>query len=150
MQNGVGETAQAAPALADAAAEAALAVPAYSWTGYFMGLALMFVMLAILWLGARLLRQKCGLRFFGQTVGLGVEARLALSPRKHLLVVKYRNKRLLLGVTEHNISLLSEDPLGEGETPEKSLGGIGADSAGEHCGITGKFKDMLHDLNKRE
>lgn len=147
MQEGVSESAQAAPALADAAAGAAQAVPAYSWTGYFLGLALMCVMLAILWYGARFLRQKGALRFFGQTAGLSVESRLVLSPRKHLLVVKYRNKRLLLGVTEHNINLLSEDPLEDGEAPVE---GDEADQAGEAGGITAKFKDMLHDLNKRK
>lgn len=142
MQESAGVTSQA---VADAASGAAQAVPSYSWTGYFMGLALMFVMLAFLWLGARFLRQKGALRFLGRAAGLSVESRLVLSPRKHLLVVKYRNKRLLLGVTEHNISLLSEDPLEDGETWDDTEA-----AAGENGGITGKFKDMLHDLNKRK
>lgn len=150
MPESASQTAQAAGAAVqnatDVAVGAAQMVPSYSWTGYFLGLALMFVMLALLWFGARLMRQKGGLRLLGQSSALSVETRLALSPRKHLLVVKYRNKRLLLGVTEHNISLLSEDPLEEGEEALEDEAG----SAGMNGGMAGKFKDMLNDLNRRK
>lgn len=148
MTAGASETAAAAQNAAETAALAAQsavqAVPFYNWTGYFMGVALMFLMLGMLWFGARFLRQKGGMRFFGQTDALNVDSRLVLSPRKHLLVVRYRGKRLLLGVTEHNISLLSEDPLDEGETP--------GDPQAEAQSVApgGKFKDILHDFNKRK
>lgn len=138
------DASEAARAAAETAAGAAQAVPGYSWTAYFMGLALMFVMLALLWLGARLMRRQGALRLFGQTAALNVESRLSLGPRKQLLVVKYRGRRLLLGVTEHQINLLQADPLEEDEAGEEP------GQAGENATISGKFKDMLHDLNKRK
>lgn len=135
-------------AAAEAASGAGQAVPGYSWTAYFMGLALMFVMLALLWLGARLMRRQGALRLFGQTAALNVESRLSLGPRKQLLVVKYRGRRLLLGVTEQQINLLQADPPEEDEAGEEPA--PAPTLTGENASITGKFKDMLHDLNKRK
>lgn len=137
--------AQAAETVQNAAGQAAQAAPAYSWTGYFMGIALMFVMLALLWFGARVMKQKGGLRFLGQTPDLNVESRLSLGPRKHLLVVRYRGKRLLLGVTEHHIGLLDEEELSAEEAAEPAQPAPGGSG-----GLGGKFKDMLHELNKRK
>ena len=140
------EAAETATSAAETATQAAQVVPTYSWTGYFMGIALMFIMLGLLWFGARLMKQKGGLRFFGAVPGFNVESRLALGPRKHILVVRYRGKRLLLGVTEHNINLLSEESLGAGEEAEEP----GPAEAGSAGGITGKFKDMLNEINRRK
>lgn len=138
--------AESATNIAETAAGAASAVPSYSWTGYFMGIALMFVMLGLLWFGARLMKQRGGLRFLGVAPGFNVESRLSLGPRKHIIVVRYRGKRLLLGVTDHNINLLSEEPLPDGEEAEEAT----LASTGEAGGISGKFKDMLHELNRRK
>ncbi len=40
---------------------------------------------------------------------LKVEAQLPLAPKKTLYVVKYLNKRLLIGSTDSSLTLLSED-----------------------------------------
>lgn len=137
----------AAGAAQGAVESAAVNVPTYSWSGYFMGLAVMFLMLTMLWYGARWIKRSGSLRFFGMTPSLNVESRLSLGPRKHLLVVRYRGKRLLLGVTEHNINLLSEEPLDADELAgEQAEEGVAIPRAG----ISGKFKDILNDINKRK
>lgn len=140
---------QGADMALSAVQSAAVNVPTYSWSGYFMGLAVMFLMLAMLWYGARWIKRSGSLRLFGMTPSLNVESRLSLGPRKHLFVVRYRGKRLLLGVTEQNINLLSEDALDEDELAGQQITETAAAQAA-HTGITGKFKDILNDINKRK
>lgn len=146
LSQSAAQAASGAEVLAQNAAQAAAAVPSYSWTGYFLGIALMCVMLAFLWFGARLMKQKGALRFFGMTADFNVESRLSLGPKKHLLVVRYQGKRLLLGVSDHNINLLTQEELSEEELAEAKS----AAPAEHSTGFTGKFKDILHDLNKRK
>lgn len=133
-------------AVAEGAAMAGAYAPSYSWTGYFMSVALMCLMLGLLWFGARFIKQKGGLRFLGMTANLNVESRLSIGPRKHILVVRYRGRRLLLGVTEHNINLLSDERLSEDEL-EAAGAGNGAEASG---GLAKKFKEMLHDSDKHK
>lgn len=81
-----------------------------SWSGYFEALAILcFILaliLAVLWLFRR--RGGAGGLFTQATPGMRVESRLALGPKKWLLVVRYLDRRLVLGVTEENIRLLTE------------------------------------------
>jgi Flagellar biogenesis protein len=46
-------------------------------------------------------------------------AQLPLGPRKGLMVVRFLNKRLLLGVTEQQISLLTEEEASDGSQDSK-------------------------------
>jgi flagellar protein FliO/FliZ len=93
----------------------ALALPevTLSWKGYFEALAilcfLLFGFFSLLWLLKRFSRG--GLRFGAGGPDLRVESRLALGPKKWVMVVRYLDKRLLLGVTEQNITLLTAMPL---------------------------------------
>jgi flagellar biosynthetic protein FliO len=106
-----------------ASAESApLALPdlSASWyKSYLSALAvlcfLLFAFFGALWLLRRLVRG--GTRFMGVGSGpeLHVESRLALGPKKWLMAVRYMDKRLLLGVTDHNVTLLTETPLEPGE-----------------------------------
>ena len=48
-----------------------------------------------------------------------MEAQLPLGPRKGLMVVRFLNKRLLLGVTEQQISLLTEEEASDGSQDSK-------------------------------
>lgn len=89
---------------------------AFSWNGYFMALGFMFLLLGLLWFALRFLKKSGGLRFFAGDSGMQVESRCALGAKKHLLMVNYLGKRLLLGVTEHHISLLGEYPPDDIET----------------------------------
>jgi len=75
-----------------------------------MGLALLVILVVILaafWM----------LRRFGPRLGLGgrtlahgmrLEGHLALGPRKNIMVVRFLNKLLVLGVTDQSINLLTE------------------------------------------
>jgi flagellar protein FliO/FliZ len=76
----------------------------------------LFLVLGILWAALWLLRRSgrfAGMPRVGSLPrdGLYLEGHLSLGPRKGLTVVRFLNKRLLLGITEHQITLLTEtDP----------------------------------------
>ena len=75
-----------------------------------MALALLLV-LAILLVGFWILRRfgpKFGLGPSGRGGGLRLMTQIGLGARKHLVVVRFLNKDLLLGVTDHTITLLTE------------------------------------------
>ena len=84
--------------------------PVFSWGGYFKGIGALFLLLAVL----------CGVVWFlrrrGALPGMGglpremfhVEAQIALSPKRKLILVRFLNSRLLLGVTDQRITLLKE------------------------------------------
>jgi len=87
-----------------------------SWWSYVQALGVLFLVLGVLWAALWLLRRSG--RFAGMPRpgslprdGLYLEGHLNLGPRKGLMVVRFLNKRLLLGITEHQITLLTEtDP----------------------------------------
>ena len=59
---------------------------------------------------------------------LAIESRLALGPRKYLAVVRYNDERLLLGITDHAICLITrEGPDDQGMPAHEQL----ADPKGE-------------------
>ena len=84
--------------------------PTFSWGGYFKGIGALFLILAALWGVVWFLRRR------GSLPGLGglprdlfsVKAQLALGPKKKLILVRFLNSRLLLGVTDQQITLLKE------------------------------------------
>ena len=88
----------------------------FSWWGYVRALGVLFLALGALWAALWLLRRSG--RFAGMPRtgslprdALYLEGHLGLGPHKGLMVVRFLNKRLLLGVTEHQITLLTEtDP----------------------------------------
>lgn len=93
-------------------------VPEFSWAGYFQAIGILLFLLLALWYCLRLLRRVGGGRFFTSQANrqtLCLEAQLPLGPRKGLFVVRFLNKRLLLGVTDQNISLLTETDAGNHE-----------------------------------
>ena len=89
-----------------------VADPSLASAAMRMGLALLLI-LAIILLGFWMLRR------FGPKIGLGPAGRggllrlmgqLALGPRKSVVVVRFLNKDLVLGVTDQTITLLTEVP----------------------------------------
>lgn len=98
--------------------------PIFSWGGYFKGIGALFLILAALWGVVWFLRRR------GSLPGLGglprdsfsVEAQLALSPKKKIILVRFLNSRLLLGVTDQQITLLKEveGPHGREESTKSS------------------------------
>lgn len=110
-----------------------------SWGGYFEALAVLCFCLAVLWAVLWLLRRRGGLVFSGaHTPGLRVESRLALGPKKWILVVRYQERRLIVGVTDKNISLLTEVYQEESPAPGEN-GDQGA--AGSKSGLS--FASLL-------
>ncbi len=101
------------------AAAAESAVPEFSWWGYIQAILIMILVLAALG-GAVWLLRRSG-RFAGMPRGtlprssLFVEGQLSLAPRKGVVVVRFLNKRLVLGVTEQQISLLTETDLNDAQ-----------------------------------
>ena len=99
-------------AAANATSAPGLSVPdaAFAWGGYFEALAWLCFALALLWLVLWLIKRR-GLGFSGEsTPGMRIESRLALGPKKWVIVARYLDRRLILGVTEQQITLLSELP----------------------------------------
>lgn len=93
---------------------AGASVPAFTWGGYVQALGILFVLLAVLCLTLWAARRFGRFRFLPRSGGLPrealfMEAQLPLGPRRGLMVVRFLNKRLLLGVTEQRITLLSEE-----------------------------------------
>ncbi|MBQ7585325.1 MAG: flagellar biosynthetic protein FliO [Desulfovibrionaceae bacterium] len=77
-------------------------------------------MLALLWVGVRFLRRYGRFNFLPRPDdlpkdALRMEAQLPLGPRKGLMVVRFLHKRLLLGVTDQQISVLTEEPVNDEE-----------------------------------
>lgn len=95
-------------------AQAAAQMPAFTWGGYIQALGVLFVLVALFCVTLWLVRRFGRFRFLPRPGSLPrdalvMEAQLPLGPRKGLMVVRFLNKRLLLGVTEQRISLLSEE-----------------------------------------
>lgn len=86
-----------------------------SWSGYFEALAILCFVLALLWGALWLMkRARSGSGFLASSApGMRIESRLALGPKKWILVVRYLDRRLLVGVTEQTISLLTDMPVEE-------------------------------------
>lgn len=86
----------------------------FSWTGYLQAIGVMCVLLAALWFAVWAIRRWGKFNFLPRPGSLPrdaliMEAQMPLGPRKGLMVVRFMNRRLLLGVTEHQITLLTED-----------------------------------------
>ncbi len=84
------------------------------WQSYISAISIIFALLAVLYGGLWLMR-KLG---YGSAVvtsaqfsknNLRVEAQLSLGGKRQLYLVRYMNKRLLLGTTDASISLISEE-----------------------------------------
>ena len=131
-RQGLGAAAQAAGRFADtlsdsldgglagqAAAKAAehgtgLGESSFSWSSYAQAVGILFLLVAILWLVVWLVRRFGKFNFLPRPGALPkgalvMEAQLPLGPRKGLMVVRFLNRRLLLGVTDQHITLLTEE-----------------------------------------
>ena len=82
-----------------------------SWSGYFEALAILCFALALLWVLLWLVKRHGKVGFLsGASPTLRIESRLALGPKKWVIVVRYMDRRLVLGLTDERISLLTEIP----------------------------------------
>ena len=98
--------------------------PVFSWGGYFKGIGALFLILAALWGVVWFLRKRGSLPGGGGLPrdSFSVEAQLALSPKQKIVLVRFLNSRLLLGVTDQRITLLKEveGPDGRGESTKST------------------------------
>lgn len=86
----------------------------FSWGGYVQALGILCLLLAALWLVLWLVRRYGRFNFLPRPGALPrgalvMEAQMPLGPRKGLMVVRFMNSRLLLGITEQQICLLKEE-----------------------------------------
>ena len=109
---GAGAAALPTPPSATASVLSGASNLSLSWGGYFEALAIVCFALALLWALLWLVkRYGRGSGFLGGSTGMRVESRLALGPKKWIIVVRCLDRRLVLGLTDANISLLTELPL---------------------------------------
>lgn len=131
---------------------AAASVPAFSWSGYIQAVGVLFLLVGLLWLALWAVRRHGGL--FRAVPGAGgfsrddlrLEAQLPIGPRKGLMVVRFLNKRLLLGVTDQQITLLTEQYLDHehGSDDATPLSGQPGDAAEQPGGrASGGFSAVL-------
>lgn len=97
-----------------AAHGASLGGSSFSWGGYAQAVGILFLLVALLWLVVWLVRRFGKFNFLPRPGALPkgalvMEAQLPLGPRKGLMVVRFLNRRLLLGVTDQHITLLTEE-----------------------------------------
>jgi flagellar protein FliO/FliZ len=83
------------------------------------------------------------LKRFGPKLGLGgaskgqtlrVEGHLTLGPRKNIMVVRFLNRLLVLGVTDQSINLLTEV---DASDERKDFQSVLEDAAGRDGGVSG-------------
>lgn len=110
----------------------------FSWSGYLQALGIMCVLLAGLWFAVWAMRRWGKFNFLPRPGALPrdslvMETQMPLGPRKGLMVVRFMGRRLLLGVTEHQITLLTEDKSHD-ERQATGFGDILEDAAGINSG----------------
>ncbi len=94
----------------------------FTWGGYFQAIGVLLLLLAVLCFAVWAMRKYGRFNFLPKPGafprdGMHLEAQLPLGPRKSLMVVRFLDKRLLLGVTDHQITLLKET----GDNDEKDV-----------------------------
>ncbi|SBV94849.1 putative flagellar biosynthesis protein, FliO [uncultured delta proteobacterium] len=97
----------------------------FTWGSYFQALAILFLIVAVLFVALWFLKRRGGIKLLTRQGNLFLESRLALGPKKSLVVVRFLNKRVLLGVTDQQITMLTELP-----TDEDATAHLGPDTPG--------------------
>ena len=89
---------------------------AFSWGGYFQAIGVMCILLAVLWGAVWAVRRYGKFNFIPSPSALPrdalkMEGQLPLGSKKGLVVIRFLDRRLLLGITEQNIILLKDTGL---------------------------------------
>ncbi len=85
----------------------------FGWSNYFQAIGIMLFLLLMLWYVLRLVRKFGNGRFLPSQKLLPkdtmyLEAQLPFGPNRFIAIVKVLDERLLLAITENNISLIKE------------------------------------------
>lgn len=117
-------------------------------SGYFEMLGYLLLILGGVWLLLWLLRRSGVGMFSPQRQTMAIESRLSLGPKKWMVVTRVHGKRLVLGITDHTISLLAELPpvtqesaVGQGRFQEKKQGA--SPSTAPQSGLALKAQNVL-------
>ena len=107
--------------------ETPIRVPQYSFGSYIKALGILCLAVVGLWFALWLLR-RYNRSFRPMLAGLDrnalrVEAQLPFGPRRGLMVVRFEDERLLLGITEQHISPLASHPAAGGVSDGAGAGG---------------------------
>ena len=106
---------------------------AFSWSGYFVAVGGLLLVLAVLWMMVWLLRKRGA--FPGASLmnrnAFKIEATLPLGPKRCLMLVRFLNSRYLLGVTDQQITLIKEleEQDAQGNQSSKTVASSGSTAA---------------------
>ncbi len=92
--------------------ESALPPASFSWGTYFQAIGILLLMLLGLWFALKFVKRVKPSSFSSSTFSKNnffIEGQIAISPNKGVYVVRFLNKRLVLGVTDQQINLLLEE-----------------------------------------
>ena len=126
---GAGSAAVQPPASVTGSALSGISELSFSWGGYFQALAVVCFILALLWVLLWLLKRHGKGGLLGGSSALRIESRLALGPKKWIMVIRYMDRRLLVGLTDENISLLADMPAENGAMENTGSGKSGQATA---------------------
>lgn len=101
-------------------------IPSFGLGNYFQGIGLMLLLLFVFWYILKLMRKYGNGRFLPNQKllprdSMYLEGQLPLGQGKSILIVKVLDERLVLGVTEKNINLLSKTGTNHAETFEELM-----------------------------
>lgn len=96
-------------------------IPSFSWGSYFQAIGIMLFLLLIFWYVLKIVKKVGNGRFLPNQKllpkdSMYLEGQLPLGPGKTLVVVRVLNERLVLGITEKNINLLTKTGMYHEET----------------------------------
>lgn len=101
-------------------------IPSFGWGNYFQGIGIMLLLLIVFWYILKLMRKVGNGRFLPNQKllprdSMYLEGQLPLGQGKSIVIVKVLDERLVLGVTEKNINLLSKTGTNHAETFEELM-----------------------------
>jgi len=88
-------------------------IDGFGWKKYFQAVGTMLFLLLVLWYVLKIIRKYGNGRFLPTQKllpkdAMYIEGQLSLGPHKCITIIKVLDKRLVLGITEKNITLLTE------------------------------------------
>lgn len=100
--------------------------PTFSWTSYFEAIGIMLILLFALWYVLKVVRKVGNGRFLPSQKllprdSMFLEGQLSLGQGKSIVIVRALDERLVLGVTEQQINLLTKIGMNDVSTFEELL-----------------------------
>ncbi|MDE5681204.1 MAG: flagellar biosynthetic protein FliO [Mailhella sp.] len=101
-------------------------IPSTTWGNYFQGLGIMLLLLFAFWYILKLMRKYGNGRFLPNQKllprdSMYLEGQIPLGQGKSVVIINVLDERLILGVTEKNINLLSKTGINHAETFEELM-----------------------------